>query len=200
MQPANPKLPDIPGRLFFPRLLRFAGIPYENMEEAYARHSIEKGKVNAYGCILLNTAMDKLVLVRGLKANSSWMLPRGKVNHEESPVDCAFREVRLKSLWSLSLTGPLSTRAQTWEETGYDCTARYDSDREPTPWWSVRYPERLDNKLPNLEADKIILQGPANQVTVYIIPDVPDDYEFNPHGKGEIGVRLSHSWPLRLAE
>lgn len=52
------------------------------------------------GAILLNDAMDKVVLVKGWKKGASWSFPRGKINKDERDLDCAIREV--------------------YEETGYD--------------------------------------------------------------------------------
>ncbi|KAE9334429.1 hypothetical protein PF008_g13974 [Phytophthora fragariae] len=49
-------------------------------------------QVPVVGCILLNSARTKLVLVRNWKG-TSWTFPRGKVNEGESDMDCAQREV-----------------------------------------------------------------------------------------------------------
>jgi 8-oxo-dGTP pyrophosphatase MutT (NUDIX family) len=43
------------------------------------------------GCIMLNSSMSKLVLVRNWKG-TSWSFPRGKINQDENPFDCAMRE------------------------------------------------------------------------------------------------------------
>lgn len=40
---------------------------------------------------MLNAVMSRLVLVRNWKGNS-WSFPRGKINQDESPFDCAIRE------------------------------------------------------------------------------------------------------------
>ena len=45
------------------------------------------------GAILLNPAMDKCLLVRGLKTNDHWMFPRGKRANNETDAECASREV-----------------------------------------------------------------------------------------------------------
>jgi mRNA-decapping enzyme subunit 2 len=51
---------------------------------------------------MLNTSMDKCVLVKGWKSGSSWSFPRGKIDQDEDDRDCAIREV--------------------FEETGFDLT------------------------------------------------------------------------------
>ncbi len=52
---------------------------------------------------MLNDEMDEVVLVKGWKKNANWSFPRGKINKDESDLDCAIREV--------------------YEETGYDIQA-----------------------------------------------------------------------------
>lgn len=49
---------------------------------------------------MLNEAMNEVVLVKGWKKGARWSFPRGKINKDESDLDCAIREV--------------------YEETGYD--------------------------------------------------------------------------------
>jgi len=62
--------------------------------------------VPTYGAIILNTFMDKVLLVQGFWAKSSWGFPKGKINQNEEPHICAAREV--------------------YEETGYDITDKMD--------------------------------------------------------------------------
>lgn len=60
-----------------------------------------KYSVPVYGAIILNERCDKVLLVQAFFSKTdSWGFPRGKVNKDESEVDCAVREV--------------------WEEVGYD--------------------------------------------------------------------------------
>ena len=51
-----------------------------------------KGQIPVCGCILLNPAQDKLVLVRNWKG-TSWTFPKGKLNEGEPGAACAVREV-----------------------------------------------------------------------------------------------------------
>lgn len=52
-----------------------------------------KTRVPVRGCIMLNAAMDKCLLVKGWKSGSSWSFPRGKIDQDEDDRDCAIREV-----------------------------------------------------------------------------------------------------------
>jgi mRNA-decapping enzyme subunit 2 len=62
-----------------------------------------KTRVPVRGAIMMNEAMDSVVLVKGWKKGANWSFPRGKINKDEDDLDCAIREV--------------------YEETGYDIKA-----------------------------------------------------------------------------
>ena len=64
--------------------------------------------VPTYGAIILNTFMDKVLLVQGFWAKASWGFPKGKVNEDEPPDQCAVREVM--------------------EETGFDISSYLEED------------------------------------------------------------------------
>ncbi|KAG2434628.1 hypothetical protein HXX76_007523 [Chlamydomonas incerta] len=67
-----------------------------------------KQGIPVYGAILLDAAMEQVLLVRGNKSSMGWGFPRGKVNEGETEATCAIREVL--------------------EETGYDIRSQL---REP---------------------------------------------------------------------
>ena len=73
----------------------------DQIDVLFGEYSSYKNKIPSYGCILLNPAMTKCVLVCGYKG-SSWSYPKGKVNEGENGLDAACRE--------------------TYEETGFDPT------------------------------------------------------------------------------
>jgi mRNA-decapping enzyme subunit 2 len=52
-----------------------------------------KSRVPVRGAIMLNDAMDSVVLVKGWKKGANWSFPRGKINKDEADLDCAIREV-----------------------------------------------------------------------------------------------------------
>ncbi|KAG8456305.1 hypothetical protein GDO86_002188 [Hymenochirus boettgeri] len=49
--------------------------------------------VPTYGAIILDESFENVLLVQGYLAKSGWGFPKGKVNKEEAPHDCAAREV-----------------------------------------------------------------------------------------------------------
>lgn len=63
------------------------------LEKAYAHWIGYKKRIPVRGAILLNEAMDYVLLVRGWNKGSAWMFPRGKINQGEDDLDCAVREV-----------------------------------------------------------------------------------------------------------
>jgi mRNA-decapping enzyme subunit 2 len=67
---------------------------------AFEEFLLYKTRVPVRGAIMLNKAMDSVVLVKGWKKGANWSFPRGKINKDEDDLDCAVREV--------------------YEETGYD--------------------------------------------------------------------------------
>ena len=73
------------------------------MATAFERFLQYKNRVPVRGAILLNDAMDEVLLVKGWKKNGTWSFPRGKINKGEDDLDCAIREA--------------------WEETGFDIRA-----------------------------------------------------------------------------
>ena len=71
--------------------------------QAYEQFLAYKTRVPVRGAIMLNADMTHAVLVKGWKKSAKWSFPRGKINKEETDLDCAVREV--------------------YEETGYDLYA-----------------------------------------------------------------------------
>ena len=61
------------------------------VEDVLADFMAYKRCVPTYGVILLNTTLDKVLLVRSYRRNR-WGFPKGKVNENESEVACAARE------------------------------------------------------------------------------------------------------------
>ncbi|KHJ42085.1 Dcp2, box A domain protein [Trichuris suis] len=52
-----------------------------------------KSGVPLFGAILVNEQLSEVLLVQGYYAKSSWGFPKGKINENESPEECAVREV-----------------------------------------------------------------------------------------------------------
>jgi len=78
----------------------------EDVEKHLENFLHYKQRVNVYGAIILNETLDKVLLVKGWYARSSWGFPKGKINKDEDEVSCAVREV--------------------YEEIGYDIKDKID--------------------------------------------------------------------------
>ena len=63
-----------------------------DVEEIYNRFVAYKMNVPVCGSIILNDRMDKILLVRGWSARSTWTFPKGKINQDEADIHCAIRE------------------------------------------------------------------------------------------------------------
>ena len=62
-------------------------------DEIYKKFTNYKFSVPTGGVIILNPKLDKVLMVKGYKANSGWGFPKGKINKDEPEADCAAREV-----------------------------------------------------------------------------------------------------------
>ncbi|KAH6661351.1 hypothetical protein BKA67DRAFT_550944 [Truncatella angustata] len=100
----DPALPHMSLKDFCLRMFQhcplFAAYSIEHHLQAYSEFMQYKTRIPVRGAIMLNHEMDHCVLVRGWKSNATWSFPRGKINKDESDLDCAVREC--------------------WEETGFD--------------------------------------------------------------------------------
>lgn len=52
-----------------------------------------KQSVPVNGAIILNTSLDKVLMVQGFSKKAGWAFPKGKINEGEEAHDCAAREV-----------------------------------------------------------------------------------------------------------
>ncbi|XP_056146785.1 m7GpppN-mRNA hydrolase-like [Lampris incognitus] len=66
------------------------GVDVQNVIEQWKEY---KMGVPTYGAIILDEALENVLLVQGYLAKSGWGFPKGKVNEDEAPHDCAAREV-----------------------------------------------------------------------------------------------------------
>lgn len=109
-------------------------------KQCYEEFMTYKNLVPTYGCILLNEKCDKVLLVRNWKG-TCWSFPKGKLNENEDPAECAMREVD--------------------EEIGY----RPFVDR--------------DNHI-------TFLNDNGQHSSMFIVPNVPEDFHFEPRARKEI--------------
>ncbi|MCJ1258433.1 mRNA-decapping enzyme subunit 2 [Lignoscripta atroalba] len=107
IRPLDPYLPSLNLRQFCLRIFQHCPLlsgfsPYHH-STAFSEFLAYKTRVPVRGAIMLNEAMDEVVLVKGWKKSANWSFPRGKINKDEKDLDCAIREV--------------------YEETGFDIQA-----------------------------------------------------------------------------
>ncbi|SPO00575.1 related to decapping enzyme [Cephalotrichum gorgonifer] len=107
IRPLDPTLPSMTLRTFCLRIFQHCPLlttfPVGAHIQAFEEFLQYKTRIPVRGAILLNEAMDSVILVRGWKKNANWSFPRGKINKDEDDLDCAIREV--------------------YEETGFDVRA-----------------------------------------------------------------------------
>ncbi|KAJ8338891.1 hypothetical protein SKAU_G00356770 [Synaphobranchus kaupii] len=65
----------------------------EDVQKVLEKWKEYKMGVPTYGAIILDETLDNALLVQGYLAKSGWGFPKGKVNEDEAPHDCAVREV-----------------------------------------------------------------------------------------------------------
>ncbi|KYM99239.1 mRNA-decapping enzyme 2 [Cyphomyrmex costatus] len=65
-----------------------------------------KQNLPTFGAIILDEVKTKVLLVQNYGGNNNWGFPKGKIDYDEEPHECAIREV--------------------WEETGFDITNMID--------------------------------------------------------------------------
>ncbi|KAL8930057.1 MAG: hypothetical protein Q9172_000142 [Xanthocarpia lactea] len=107
IRPLDPDLPSLNLRNFCLRIFQHCPLlsefsPYHHAT-AFEEFLAYKTRVPVRGAIMLNQDMDQVILVKGWKKSANWSFPRGKINKDESDLNCAVREV--------------------YEETGYDFEA-----------------------------------------------------------------------------
>jgi hypothetical protein len=107
----NPALPSFSLKAFTSKIFHHCPVLRnynKNHEQAYRDFVKYKVRVPVCGAIMFNEGLDKVLLVKGWTAKSTWSFPRGKINKDEKELDCAVREV--------------------YEEIGYDINDRIEEN------------------------------------------------------------------------
>ena len=86
-----------------------ASFSVENHTKAFEEFLQYKTRIPVRGAIMLNHAMDSVVLVKGWKKGANWSFPRGKINKDEDDLDCAVREVYEETGLDLKAAGLVPT-------------------------------------------------------------------------------------------
>ncbi|KAL0479645.1 mRNA-decapping enzyme subunit 2 [Acrasis kona] len=89
-------LPELKFRDFVEKVFHHCPLlaPYRQLVDSHTKSFYQyKTSVPVCGAIILNKHMNKVLLVKGWSAKSSWSFPRGKINKDEQELTCATREV-----------------------------------------------------------------------------------------------------------
>lgn len=109
IRPLDPSLPSMSLRNFCLRI--FAHCPLLSpFSQGHHMRAFEdflayKTRVPVRGAIMLNAAMDSVVLVKGWKKGASWSFPRGKIAKDEDDLTCGIREVYEETGFDLEAAG-----------------------------------------------------------------------------------------------
>lgn len=97
IRPQDPDLPSLTLKMFCTHIFEhcplLSGIPAQLQADPYTEFLDYKTRVPVRGAIMLNQDMDQVVLVKGWRKSATWSFPRGKINKDETDLDCAVREV-----------------------------------------------------------------------------------------------------------
>jgi mRNA-decapping enzyme subunit 2 len=138
--------------------------PPQYFEDAFARFNSYILKIPVYGAIILNNTHDKVLLVTNYH-KTSYSFPKGKINQNESGLECAIREV--------------------WEETGInirpfltekDLIVYQPSPEEKKTLYIVR---GIDESIIEKAAPQARCEiGSIEWIKITDIEDSKDDYKF----------------------
>lgn len=103
---ADRSLPFLWPEEFFTEILsrcpQMCGMSAQLRASAYTEYLTYRSQIPVRGAILLNPAMDKVLLVR---ESSSWSFPKGKINQGETDLEGAMREVNEETGYDLKNNG-----------------------------------------------------------------------------------------------
>ncbi|ORZ17993.1 DCP2-domain-containing protein [Absidia repens] len=71
-------------------------------DKAYTDFITYRLRVPVCGAIILNTTLDKCLLVKGWSSKAGWGFPKGKINQNEENDNCAVREVLEETGYDIS--------------------------------------------------------------------------------------------------
>lgn len=94
-------LPVLSFEEFADQVFQHLKLPKNDLLTNLKKFTSYKSKVPVYGAVILNKSLDKVLLVQHYRS-TTWGFPKGKINKDETEVQCAIREVK--------------------EETGFDLT------------------------------------------------------------------------------
>jgi mRNA-decapping enzyme subunit 2 len=120
-------------------------------------------------------------MVKGMQKKSSWMFPRGKINRDESSLDCARREVARCATGTDLIGFP----HQVMEEIDFDIgpytqeSLKIEGKYGIFMWLWESAPRCLITRTAGEQA-----------VVFYLVPGISEDTPFRTHTRNEISVRV----------
>lgn len=179
-------------RLFFEKceFLRTEGAPLSGWDPqaAYDKFLRYKERVPVCGAIILNSDASKVLLVKGYKANSSWSFPRGKINENEQPRDCAIREVLEETGFDIT---PHMCLSSTWGLDSKLSAIQKGRPSNPTPSGPNNTSHRHSKHcMLHSEGDDhfIEIMIREQKLRMYLVTGIPDETIFETQTRQEISA------------
>lgn len=177
--------------LFFEKceFLTIEGAPLAGWDPktAYEKFMRYKERVPVCGAIMFNDDATQVLLVRGFKPNSSWSFPRGKINENESPRDCAIREVLEETGFNIE---PYLSLSSSWSDDSKLSAIRKTRPSNPTPSGHNHQSLKAhQNCTLHSEADDHFIEITIREqkLRMYLVAGIPTDTNFVTQTRQEIG-------------
>ncbi|PLW24493.1 hypothetical protein PCASD_03423 [Puccinia coronata f. sp. avenae] len=179
--------------LFFEKceFLTIDGAPLAGWDPktAYEKFMRYKERVPVCGAIMFNEDASQVLLVRGFKHNSSWSFPRGKINENELPKDCAIREVREETGFNIA---PYMSLPSSSSEDSKLSAIRKTRPTNPTPNGQSHHHQSHkphSNCTLHSEGDDHFIEITIREqrLRMYLVTGIPNDTKFVTQTRQEIG-------------
>ncbi|KAA1088382.1 mRNA-decapping enzyme subunit 2 [Puccinia graminis f. sp. tritici] len=154
---------------------------------AYEKFMRYKERVPVCGAIMFNEDATQVLLVRGFKSNSSWSFPRGKINENELPKDCAIREVLEETGFNIE---PYLSLPSSWSDDSKLSAIRKIRPTNPTPNGSNSQSHKPhQNCTLHSEGDDHFIEITIREqrLRMYLVTGIPNDTKFVTQTRQEIG-------------
>jgi len=154
---------------------------------AYEKFMRYKERVPVCGAIMFNEDATQVLLVRGFKSNSSWSFPRGKINENELPKDCAIREVREETGFNIE---PYMSLPSTSSDDSKLSAIRKTRPTNPTPNGQTNQSYKTNqNCTLHSEGDDHFIEITIREqrLRMYLVTGIPSDTQFATQTRQEIG-------------
>ncbi|KAK1349729.1 putative subunit 2 of mRNA decapping complex [Hamiltosporidium tvaerminnensis] len=87
------KTPKLSEKVFAIRIIIYNNLPISNIPEKYKEYIKYKRNIPVFGALILNKDLTHILLVKGMQEGSKYSFPKGKRCFNETPQQCAIREV-----------------------------------------------------------------------------------------------------------